>query len=204
MMHYNGCMSTDKRSEWMTEYNRLHPAKIRYDLAGRTFYRWTVLSRVFGPRLTTWLCRCECGKERLILSTQLRSGRSKSCGCLSAEITRTRSIVHGGTIGQKTGKPKSREYRIWLSMKARCKYAYARGYEYYGGRGIKVCERWANSFEAFLADMGPIPAPLSVDRIDNDGDYCPENCRIANPQEQSANRRPWKHKNKTRKRIDMS
>lgn len=162
---------------------------ITFDLTSQVFGCWTALHSIPGSRPFAWMCRCECGTERAVGSVQLRQGLSASCGCLNTDKIRERSTTHGNTIGQSIGQKKSREYRIWLSMKARCKYPYANGYKYYGGKGVKVCDRWANSFEAFRADMGPIPTPLSIDRIDSNGDYCLENCRLATPSEQRRNQR---------------
>jgi hypothetical protein len=159
-----------------------------FDLVGQTFGRLAVLSR--APRETRtedvkWLCRCVCGNESNVRSVLLRSGKTQSCGCLRREILSAKNTRHGHTVGNSM----TREYRIWLSMMNRCRNPNVDRYECYGGRGIKVCERW-HAFDNFLADVGPIPAPLSIDRINNDGDYEPGNVRLATRKEQAANRRP--------------
>lgn len=131
-----------------------------------------------------WLCQCDCGNRSMVASGDLVRGRSKSCGC-SAGFHR-----HGNC---PRGKATS-EYYSWYSMIARCKYKTNKAHAYYIDRGIKVCERW-HKFENFLEDMGPKPGPrYSIDRIDNDGNYEPGNCRWATQVEQIRNQRPRKKK----------
>lgn len=127
---------------------------------------------------------CDCGAERIVHLQNLTSGKSLSCGCLSAVLSTIRATKHG--------ESDSAEYRIWRGMLNRCYNPNVERYPQYGGRGIKVCEWWRTSFEAFLADMGRRPSPLhSIDRYpDNDGDYELSNCRWATKRQQRLNQRP--------------
>lgn len=164
----------------------------REDLSGRRFGYWMVIS--FARRNKTgmhyWLCRCDCGTEREVLSAQLRTGGSKSCGCLQKFRLAPKSKKHGMW--------KHPAYRVWIEMRNRCQNSSNAGYHLYGGRGITVCERWED-FALFWEDMGPTwQRGLSLERIDNDGDYGPHNCRWATPFEQNRNMRsnryiqtPW-------------
>lgn len=159
------------------------------DLTGRRFDRLTVLSR--GPNKgvkAVWLCRCDCGQLALAHGHDLRLGKHRSCGCLHRERTTT----HGDSTAANNYR--SPEYRAWLAMKARCYNPRTRRFDRYGGRGIAVCDRWRDSFAAFLADMGRKPTPShSVDRIDNDGNYEPANCRWATRAEQQRNNNRTHH-----------
>lgn len=162
--------------------------KTAQNLTGQTFGRWTVLSRAPNQgHLTSWLCKCECGTERTVLRQSLAEGRSKSCGCFNLEAIARRNHKHGhAPAGGETGT-----YLKWKSMKRRCFDVKAKGYRYYGGRGITVCERWRDSFANFLADMGECPFGRTLDRKDPNGNYEPSNCRWATYAEQTRNRRPF-------------
>lgn len=156
------------------------------DLTGQKFGRWTVL--FLGNHrghLRYWRCRCECGTEKEIYAGSLKDGRSLSCGCLSIEKLKVIKATHGHTRGYKT----TPEYRAWRHMNTRCYNPNCPMFYRYGGRGIQVCDRWRDSFEVFLADVGPRPSPNhSINRIDNDGNYEKGNVCWTTNQEQCRNR----------------
>lgn len=157
---------------------------------GERFARWTALDRTesrtypSGATIHFRWCRCDCGKEQWVSEYKLRTGHSRSCGCLQAEVTTERSLTHGrsrrGAI--------ARVYRIWRNMLTRCTNPNGKDYASYGGRGITVCKRW-ESFENFLEDMGEPPSHLTLDRLDNNAGYSKENCAWRTPVDQARNRR---------------
>ena len=141
------------------------------DLTGTRVGRLTVIKRGTGSR-TKFLCRCDCGKEKVIDSSSLRNQTTRSCGCLNSEIVKKRNYKHG----EITHHSMTKEYRAWLHMKGRCVFPSDKSFHNYGGRGIIVCERWLNSFSNFLEDMGRCPNGYSLERKEVNGNYEPENC----------------------------
>lgn len=162
-------------------------------MIGKTFGHYTVLSA--APRVrkkAQYLCRCVCGTERVVDAYKLKSGISRSCGCMRAAYVSESKTIHGHS---KSGAPDSPEYQTWCSMIKRCRNSNATQFKWYGERGISVCDRWVSGcggktgFELFLQDMGSRPSGTSIDRIDVDGNYEPSNCRWATPTEQAHNKR---------------
>lgn len=154
------------------------------NLVGKSFGKWTVIdsSSKRGSRNEVyWLCRCECGTVRDVNEKNMTQGLSKSCGCTNAIGALNKS--HGHAANHTISKT----YHSWAGMKARCSNPKNSHYHIYGGKGIKVCERW-HRFENFLADMGEKPTGASLDRIDPEKDYSPENCRWADAAQQANNK----------------
>ena len=163
------------------------------DVTGQRFGRLSVIQRSGSTRsgIATWRCLCDCGRECVVEGAKLRKGNTKSCGCLHDEVAKERMTVHG-----KSG---TRLYAIWKAMHHRCFNPTDKNYSRYGGRGILVCDEWLHNFQAFycwaMANGYDACAPLgkcTIDRIDNDKGYSPDNCRWVDMKVQRHNRSDMK------------
>lgn len=163
------------------------------DLVGKKFGRLTVIRRAgHTGKETTWDCICECGKSSTVIGRDLRNGNTKSCGCLQVEMARNSNIKHGGSArGNKTDL-----YARWEGMKKRCFQPKCKSYKDYGGRGISVCDEWKNDYGAFRdwALSNGFRPDLTIERVNNDGNYSPDNCKWIPKSEQSKNRRKFERR----------
>lgn len=154
------------------------------DLTGRKFGRLTVISYSHSEHkhLAHWNCQCECGNKMSVRGRSLISGNTKSCGCFRRENSTKLTFKHGRRYNDLT-------YSSWRSMRRRCCDVKHKYFNNYGGRGITICDRWINDFNAFLQDMGERPKGYTLDRINNEGNYEPINCKWSDRKTQASNRR---------------
>ena len=179
------------------------------DMTGKRFDRLQVISlaRIGKDNRAVWHCRCDCGKEVDVIGKSLRNGSTHSCGCLNVENSTKRIVA----LNTKHGKTHTRLFRVWLSMICRCENPNATNYHDYGERGITICDEWRNDFEAFYQwamsqgyDPNAKRGEYTIDRIDWDRGYSPDNCRLADYNVQADNRRSTRHITFNEKTMNLS
>jgi len=149
------------------------------NIEGKRFGRLVVVKK--AEKKHYWVCKCSCGTKKEIRKYDLLNGKTRSCGCLNRENLLKEVTTHG--------KTKTPTYKAWCGMKGRCNNTNDLAYERYGGRGIRVCNKWMNSFENFYKDMGGKPKGMTLERVNNDKGYSPNNCKWATAYEQNRNKR---------------
>ena len=178
----------------MSYYRTCHNcgANLDHDLTGRRYGRLTVISERGRrkDRHILWRCLCDCGNETVVSGTDLRRGRAQSCGCLQRE----KAAISPAMTLRTHGQSKTRLYHTWYGMRYRCNSTNSKDFPNYGGRGITICDEWRNDFAAFRdwAMSNGYRDDLTIDRIDNDKGYSPDNCRWATIAEQNRNKRTHK------------
>lgn len=167
--------------------------KYKYDLTGQRFGKLTAVFPVpDNAHRARWHCVCDCGNEKDVLQQNLTNGHVRSCGCLHADVNRKKIAAYNSSAGRESHhETKTRLYRIWIGIKSRCLGKTASSFKSYGARGISVCDEWKNSFSAFRewALQNGYSDSLTIDRIDVNGDYCPDNCRWVTVSVQQFNKR---------------